>query len=116
MNHLQETAKHYANLAEQYRSQLAEEQELNENLMGLVEALCEELEIDSQVLLQEMGLISTIKGLLGGKKAKPKKEPKEEPKKEPKKEPKAGSGSKPTGTGPKPTGTGQSVEWQNAFG
>ena len=108
MNHLQETAKHYANLAEQYRSQLAEEQELNENLMGLVEALCEELEIDSQVLLQEMGLISTIKGLLGGKKAKPKKEPKEEPK--------AGSGPKPTGTGPKPTGTGQSVEWQNAFG
>ena len=50
--HLQETAKHYANLAEQYRSQLAEEQQLNEDLLGLVEALCEELDIDVETLLE----------------------------------------------------------------
>ena len=54
MNHLQETAKHYANLAEQYRSQLAEEQQLNENLMGLVEALCEELGIDVEALFEDV--------------------------------------------------------------
>ncbi len=50
--HLQETARHYANLAEQYRSQLAEEQELNEDLLGLVDALCEELGIDVEALLE----------------------------------------------------------------
>jgi len=50
--HLQETAKHYANLAEQYRSELAEEQELNEDLMNLIEALCEELDIDVEALLE----------------------------------------------------------------
>jgi hypothetical protein len=54
--HLQETARHYANLAEQYRSQLAEEQELNEDLLGLVEALCEELDIDVEALFEDMAL------------------------------------------------------------
>jgi hypothetical protein len=52
MNHLQETARHYANLAEQYRTELAEEQELNEDLLGLVDALCEELGIDVEALLE----------------------------------------------------------------
>jgi hypothetical protein len=50
--HLQETARHYANLAEQYRTELAEEQQLNEDLLGLVEALCEELDIDVEALLE----------------------------------------------------------------
>ena len=52
MNHLAETAKHYANLAEQYRTELAEEQQINEDLMNLVEALCEELDIDVEALLE----------------------------------------------------------------
>jgi len=50
--HLQETARHYANLAEQYRTELAEEQQLNEDLLGLVAALCEELDIDVEALLE----------------------------------------------------------------
>jgi len=52
MNHLAETAKHYANLAEQYRTELVEEQQVNEDLMNLVEALCEELDIDVEALLE----------------------------------------------------------------
>ena len=52
--HLQETAKHYANLAEQYRTELAEEQQLNEDLLDLVDALCEELGIDVEKLLNEV--------------------------------------------------------------
>jgi hypothetical protein len=52
MNHLAETARHYANLAEQYRTELAEEQQLNEDLLGLVDALCEELDIDVEDLLE----------------------------------------------------------------
>jgi hypothetical protein len=58
MNHLAETARHYANLAEQYRTELAEEQELNEDLLGLVDALCEELGIDVEDLL-EMALLKS---------------------------------------------------------
>jgi len=54
MNHLAETAKHYANLAEQYHSQLVKEQELNEDLLGLVDALCEELGIDVEALLEDV--------------------------------------------------------------
>lgn len=56
MNHLAETAKHYANLAEQYRTELAEEQQINEDLMNLVEALCEELDIDVEALFEDMAL------------------------------------------------------------
>lgn len=54
IQHLQETARHYANLAEQYRSQLAEEQELNEDLLGLIDALCEELGIDVEALFEDL--------------------------------------------------------------
>jgi energy-converting hydrogenase A subunit M len=54
MNRLQETARHYANLAEQYRTELVEEQQLNEDLLGLVEALCEELGIDVEALLEDV--------------------------------------------------------------
>jgi hypothetical protein len=57
--HLQETARHYANLAEQYHSQLVKEQELNEDLLGLVEALCEELGIDTEELLNEVTAFSS---------------------------------------------------------
>jgi hypothetical protein len=59
--HLQETARHYANLAEQYRKELAEEQQLNEDLLGLVDALCEELGIDAEELLSEMKVLGSIK-------------------------------------------------------
>jgi hypothetical protein len=51
--HLQETARHYANLAEQYRTELVKEQELNEDLLSLIDALCEELGIDVEDLLSE---------------------------------------------------------------
>jgi len=54
MNHLQETARHYANLAEQYRTELVEQQQLNEDILGLVEALCEELGIDVDTLFDEL--------------------------------------------------------------
>jgi hypothetical protein len=63
--HLQETARHYANLAEQYRSQLAEEQELNEDLLGLVDALCEELGIDVEALLEYEQTSAREKEMLG---------------------------------------------------
>jgi hypothetical protein len=56
MNHLAETARHYANLAEQYRTELVEEQQLNEDLLVLVDALCEELGIDVEDLLEDMAL------------------------------------------------------------
>jgi TolA-binding protein len=66
--HLQETARHYANLAEQYRSQLAEEQELNEDLLGLVEALCEELDIDVEALFENMDRLKRLEqGMEAGK-------------------------------------------------
>jgi len=45
-SHLQETARYYANLAEQTKIELQEEQELNEDLLTIIEALCEELDID----------------------------------------------------------------------
>jgi hypothetical protein len=54
IQHLQETARHYANLAEQYRTELAEEQQLNEDLLGLVDALCEELGIDVEALFEDL--------------------------------------------------------------
>jgi hypothetical protein len=54
MNHLVETAKHYANLAEQYRSQLVEEQQLNEDLLVVIDALCEELNLDTEQVLQQL--------------------------------------------------------------
>lgn len=52
--HLQETAKHYAQLAEQAQYDLQESETLNEELLSLVEALCEELEINVEDLLTEM--------------------------------------------------------------
>ena len=51
--HLQETARYYANMAEQAQIELQEEQELNQDLIVLVEALCEELGIDMEELLSE---------------------------------------------------------------
>jgi hypothetical protein len=53
MNRLQETARHYANLAEQYRTDLLVEQELNEFLLGLADILCEELDIDLTNIIEE---------------------------------------------------------------
>lgn len=50
--HLQETAKHYAKLAEEAQTQLQEEQELNEGLIGILDVLCEELGIDMNELLE----------------------------------------------------------------
>jgi hypothetical protein len=50
--HLQETARHYAKLAEQARVDLQEVNELNSELFGLIEALCEELDIDVETLLE----------------------------------------------------------------
>ena len=52
--HLQETARHYANLAEQARVDLQEADELNSELFGLIEALCEELDIDVETLLEDV--------------------------------------------------------------
>jgi DNA-binding Xre family transcriptional regulator len=52
--HLQETAKHYAKLAEQARVDLQEVNELNSELFGLIEALCEELDIDVEALLEDV--------------------------------------------------------------
>jgi hypothetical protein len=63
--HLQETAKHYANLAEQYRSQLAKEQELNEDLLSLIDALCEELGIDVEALFEDEQTNAREKEMLG---------------------------------------------------
>lgn len=51
--HLQETAKYYAKLAEQAQKNLEQEQELNEDLLTIIEALCEELGIDAEDLLNE---------------------------------------------------------------
>ena len=52
--HLQETARHYAQLAEQAQYDLQESENLNDELLSIVEALCEELEIDVEELLIEM--------------------------------------------------------------
>lgn len=49
--HLQEAAKHYAKLAEEAQKNLEQEQELNEDLLTIIEALCEELGIDAEDLL-----------------------------------------------------------------
>ena len=54
--HLQETAKHYAKLAEEAQAQLQEEKELNESLVEIIDALCEELGIDTEELLGEMAM------------------------------------------------------------
>jgi len=73
MNHLQETARHYANLAEQYRSELNEQQQLNEDLLFVIDALCEELNLDTEQVLQQLdekfwkkaGLGLAAAGLIG---------------------------------------------------
>lgn len=54
--HLQEAAKHYARLAEEAQKNLEQEQELNEDLLTIIDALCEELGIDTQKLLGEMAM------------------------------------------------------------
>ena len=54
--HLQETAKYYARLAEEAQKNLEQEQELNEDLLTIIDALCEELGIDTQKLLGEMAM------------------------------------------------------------
>jgi hypothetical protein len=59
--HLQETARHYANLAEQYRSQLMEEQQLNEEIIVIIQALCEELNIDVEQLFLDEGFKDFLK-------------------------------------------------------
>lgn len=51
--HLQEAAKYYAKLAEEAQKNLEQEQELNEDLLTIIEALCEELGIDAEELLSE---------------------------------------------------------------
>lgn len=51
--HLQETAKHYAKLAEEAQKNLEQEQELNEDLLTIIDALCEELGINVEDLLNE---------------------------------------------------------------
>ena len=51
--HLQEAAKHYAKLAEEAQKNLKQEQELNEDLLTIIDALCEELGIDVEDLLNE---------------------------------------------------------------
>jgi hypothetical protein len=56
MNHLQETARYYAKLAEEAQTQLQEERELNESLVEIIDALCEELGIDTEELLGEMAM------------------------------------------------------------
>jgi hypothetical protein len=63
--HLQETARHYANLAEQYRTELTEEQQLNEDLLDLVDALCEELGIDVEALFEDVQTNAREKEMLG---------------------------------------------------
>jgi hypothetical protein len=50
--HLQETAKHYASLAEEAQKNLEQEKELNEDLLTIIDALCEELGID----VEELGI------------------------------------------------------------
>ncbi len=54
MNHLKETARYYANLAEQYRSELNEQQQLNQDLLVVIDALCEELNLDTEQVLQQL--------------------------------------------------------------
>ena len=54
--HLQETAKHYAKLAEEAQKNLEQEKELNEDLLTIIDALCEELDIDVEELLGEMAM------------------------------------------------------------
>ena len=49
--HLQEAAKHYAKLAEEAQKNLEQEKELNEDLLTIIDALCEELGIDAEDLL-----------------------------------------------------------------
>jgi hypothetical protein len=51
--HLQEAAKHYAKLAEEAQKNLEQEQELNEDLFTIIDALCEELGINVEDLLNE---------------------------------------------------------------
>lgn len=62
--HLQETAKHYAKLAEEAQTQLQEEQELNEGLIQILDVLCEELGIDMNELLETT--FSNVVGSRGG--------------------------------------------------
>ena len=63
--HLQETARHYANLAEQYHTELVKEQELNEDLLSLIDALCEELGIDVEALFEDAQTNAREKEMLG---------------------------------------------------
>ena len=51
-NHLQETARHYAQLAEQARVDLQEANEINGELLGLIEALCEHFDLNMEELLE----------------------------------------------------------------
>ena len=51
-NHLQETARHYAQLAEQAKVDLQEANELNGELLGLIEALCEHFDLNMEELLE----------------------------------------------------------------
>ena len=59
-NHLQETVRYYAQLAEQARVDLQEADELNEELLGLIDALCEELGVDTEEMLQTEGILKNI--------------------------------------------------------
>ena len=51
-NHLQETARHYAQLAEQAQVDLQEADEINGELLGLIEALCEHFDLNMEELLE----------------------------------------------------------------
>ena len=51
-NHLQETARHYAQLAEQAQVDLQEANEINGELLGLIEALCEHFDLNMEELLE----------------------------------------------------------------
>ena len=51
-NHLQETARHYAQLAEQAQVDLQEADEINGELLGLIKALCEHFDLNMEELLE----------------------------------------------------------------
>ncbi len=46
------------------QEQLDEQMALNEELLSLVEALCEELEVDSEQILQEAGILKSLGNLV----------------------------------------------------
>ena len=53
-NHLLETARHYAQLAEQARVDLQEADEINGELLRIIEALCEHFGLDTQLVLEDI--------------------------------------------------------------